>query len=221
MSLTPASCLCVILFPINLISVLLFTVLMFSVLLLPILLCPVLSLSSLTSFLSPSPLLPIPHLSSLIPHPFSLISHLSSSPLLPHTSSLLPHPFSLPPPPIPLTLTPSSLAPHGLIPHTLSLLPIPHLSSFIPHPFSLISHPSSYFLCMIILITFCQSPLSFNHMWPTNEERRNNADFANLRNNAQLHIPFLRLATFTKFPLDTGVNSLMKKSKLLPASRHI
>ena len=44
-------------------------------------------------------------------------------------------------------------------------------------------------------------PISFNHVWPTNEERRNNADFANLRNNAQLHIPFVRLATFTKFPL--------------------
>ena len=44
-------------------------------------------------------------------------------------------------------------------------------------------------------------PISFNHVWPTNEERINNADFANLRNNAQLHIPFVRLATFTKFPL--------------------
>ena len=44
-------------------------------------------------------------------------------------------------------------------------------------------------------------PISFNHVWPTNEERRNNADFAHLRNNAQLHIPFVRLATFINFPL--------------------
>ena len=58
---------------------------------------------------------------------------------------------------------------------------------------------SNYFLCMIILTTFCQSPLT--RVWPTNEERRNNAEFANLRNNAQLYIPFVRLATFTKFPL--------------------
>ena len=56
---------------------------------------------------------------------FNLITHPSSSPLLPHTSSPLPHPVSLSPPHIPLTLPPSSLAPHGLIPHILSLTPSP------------------------------------------------------------------------------------------------
>ena len=45
-------------------------------------------------------------------------------------------------------------------------------------------------------------PISFNNVWPTNEERRrNNAEVVNLRNNAQLHIPFVRLASFSNFPL--------------------
>ena len=44
-------------------------------------------------------------------------------------------------------------------------------------------------------------PISFNNVWPTNEERRNNAEGANLRNNAQLYIPFVRLQTFSNFPL--------------------
>ena len=47
-------------------------------------------------------------------------------------------------------------------------------------------------------------PSSFNRIWLTNEERRQDEDDHHqriLRNNDQLHIPFLRLNSLLKFPL--------------------
>ena len=46
-------------------------------------------------------------------------------------------------------------------------------------------------------------PSSFNRVWLTNEERRLEDDLHQriLRNNDQLHIPFLRLTSLSKHPL--------------------
>ena len=44
-------------------------------------------------------------------------------------------------------------------------------------------------------------PTTFNTVWLTNEERRQEEVYRTLRNNNQLFIPFTRLATLSKHPL--------------------
>ena len=56
-------------------------------------------------------------------------------------------------------------------------------------------------------------PTTFNTVWLTNEERRQEEVYRTLRNNNQLFIPFTRLATLSKHLL--GLNFQMKIQKLL------
>jgi hypothetical protein len=60
---------------------------------------------------------------------------------------------------------------------------------------------------LLFMYDYCNNllPLSFRNLWPTNVERRNRENtveiYRNLRDDNLLHVPFVRLEHFMKFPL--------------------
>ena len=76
----------------------------------------------------------------------------------------------------------------------LKIILYPPSISSLPTPYPL---PSFHILSPYPL----SSPISFNNVWVTNEERRPDNSHHILRNSSALTIPFTRLSTSSKHPL--------------------